>query len=46
MYQNQLIFDMIGYKFELHNLVGKIKIIDVTDNVTFPKLIDFVSKKI
>ena len=25
MYQNQLIFGMIGYNYELHNLVGKPK---------------------
>jgi hypothetical protein len=30
-------FDVIGWIFELHNLVGKTKNINVTDNDIFPK---------
>lgn len=34
---------MIGYKFELHNLVGKAKNTHVIDIVTFPKIANFVT---
>ena len=36
MYPNHLIFDTIGYKFELHNFIG-IKNIYVIDIVSFQK---------
>ena len=37
MYQNCLIFDMIGLKYELQNLVGKSKDIHVTNIDVFAK---------
>ena len=37
MYQNHLIFDIIGKIYELHNLVGKTKNNNVVDIITFPK---------
>ena len=34
--KTHLIFDTIGWTYELHNLVGKTLNIDVTNIVTFP----------
>ena len=45
MCRKHLIYHVVGYKFELHTLMGKAKNTYVTDIVTFPKTTDFITKK-